>query len=460
MVKLQNPSNACVRLEFSDCIMLTDPWFTKGIYEGALCNFPPVSDPEKVTKDITHLFISHIHEDHWDLNIIRTLNKNIEILLPDIFPNHLMKNKLIEEGFDNIIMVPLESPINVSEKVTLEVIPPMNGYAQEFAMYSENAERPVMAIDCGFILNDREVKIVLLCDNSPYNPKSAGTSFERMKNADLLAFPFNGAAMDYPLCYDFPEKEILTLSNEREARREKANLAFFKMVSPKLTMPYSADWALMGPLAEKYCDIFENEFWFTKKQAANHYEQNHNIPSTCLLEGDVLCLDKKGHVFESKREDFPIMREFLHENYNERPVTKDLYPTSSPYEIIKEKVGTAAKNMFLMMEKHGLQSEWMFAIELLDSDSPPFFIDFATQRICETLDPNRKTLTCMLDPGYLEALLDHRSHWNNAHTSFQLKWKRVPNEYDTNLYGGLIFFHLPIKKKTSVKIAVYETQNA
>ena len=95
MVKLQNPSNACVRLEFSDCIMLCDPWFTSGIYEGALCNFPPVEAPEKVLKDITHLFISHIHEDHWDLNVIRTLNRDIEILIPDIYPNHLMEFLLI-----------------------------------------------------------------------------------------------------------------------------------------------------------------------------------------------------------------------------------------------------------------------------------------------------------------------------------------------------------------------------
>ena len=140
MVKLQNPSNACVRLEFSDCIMLTDPWFTKGIYEGALCPFPPVSDPDTVTKDITHLFISHIHEDHWDLNVIRKLDKNIEIILPAIYPNHLMKNKLIEEGFEKVIMAPLESLISISETVTLEVIPPMNGYAQEMDMYSDNAE--------------------------------------------------------------------------------------------------------------------------------------------------------------------------------------------------------------------------------------------------------------------------------------------------------------------------------
>ena len=46
-----------------------------------------------------------------------------------------------------------------------------------------------------------------------------------------------------------------------------------------------------------------------------------------MVEDDVLCLDKKGHSFESKRDDFPSMREFLHENYYERPKTKDLYPS-------------------------------------------------------------------------------------------------------------------------------------
>ena len=447
MVKLQNPSNAFVRLEFSDCIMLCDPWVTRGIFDGGWSTYPPVSSPEKITKDVTHLFISHIHEDHWDLNVIKTLSRNIRILIPDIYPNNLIEKKLKEEGFDDIVMAPLECPIKVTGKITLEAIPPMNNYLSEFTLYSSNEQRPIFAIDAGCIVDDGEIKIVLLSDNTPYDPKSAGKSFERMKNADLLAFNYNGNAADFPLCYDFTEKEIISIANEKESRREKVISSFLKSVSPKLALPYSSDFAVLGPMAEKFC-CFENEWWFNKKTVATHYEQKHNIASTYLLEGDVICLDKTGHVFESKRKDFPSVREFLHENYHNNPLTKELYPTSSPYEIIKEKTEKSAKNMFSAMEKHGLQSEWVLAIQLDNFDFPPIFIDLGKRYVCETIDPKQKTLTCILDSGYFEALLDRKCHWNNAHSSFQLKWKRIPNEYDIYLYGALNFFHLSEKSST------------
>ena len=75
---------------------------------------------------------------------------------------------------------------------------------------------------------------------------------------------------------------------------------------------------------DKICDIFEKEFWFTKKQSAEHYEQNHKISSTFLIESDVLCLNKEGYHYESKkREDFPQMRDFLYENYYEKLKTSE-----------------------------------------------------------------------------------------------------------------------------------------
>lgn len=446
MLKLQNPSNACVRIETEDCIMLCDPWFTRGIFEGGWDNYPPVTEPEKIIKDVTHLFISHIHEDHWDLNVIRSLSRNVDIFIPDLYPNHLIKNQLQKEGFRRITMLMTGKPAVVSNGVTLEVIPPMNSYAQEFPLYGANEEqRPVFSIDAGCIIDDGEVKIVLLSDNSPYNPSSAGRSLKRMKNADLLAFPYNGAAADFPLCYEFPIQEIVKIANERERRREKATVKFLELVTPKLAMPYSSDFAVLGPMAEKHC-CFENEFWFNKKSVATHYKEQHEISTTYLLEGDVICIDKNGYRYESKRTDFPQLREFLFDNYHESPLTKTLYSSPSSYDVIENKSRDAAVNMFLLMEKYGFETDWLLTIELSDLDERRIIIDFRDKCVKETKDIDRKMLTCIVDSGYFEALLDRRSHWNNAHSSFQLRWKREPNEYDIFLYGALNFFHLPIKK--------------
>jgi UDP-MurNAc hydroxylase len=446
-VKLQNPTNAFVRLEINDYIILFDLWLTKGIYEGGWSPYPMILPQEVDTylSGATHLFISHIHEDHFDLVAINHLSREICVIVPDVYPNHVIVNKLKKLGFKNIMAPPPQQSINLGRNVYIEVVDAMNSFAQESNIYKEIHEKPIFSCDTGVIVQNDETCIVLLSDNTPYCPQNAGISLKHMKHADLLAFPYNGAASDYPLCYvDFSEADLINLSNQREAKRERAVISFLREVSPKLIMPYSSDFAVMGPMAKRFL-CFENEWWFSKKEAANRYQNALQIPSIAMFPGDSLVMDSEKNKFVNGKREFSTIRDDLRDNYYPIPKVLQMYPSASSATVLQEKAQAAVTNMFYHMDKlGGIYSQWVLAIQFSLAELPFLIVDLDKRIFLEKLPTDRKVLTCILPSNYFEAILDRKSHWNNAQLSFQLLWKRVPNEYNHYLYGALNFFHLPI----------------
>ena len=50
-------------------------------------------------KDITHIYISHIDQDHWDIKTIKKINPKVKIIIPKI-----VFNKLIEKTLNDLRM--------------------------------------------------------------------------------------------------------------------------------------------------------------------------------------------------------------------------------------------------------------------------------------------------------------------------------------------------------------------
>ena len=43
-------------------------------------------DQSKLLSDVSMVIITHIHEDHFDLKTLECLNREVEIVLPDVYP--------------------------------------------------------------------------------------------------------------------------------------------------------------------------------------------------------------------------------------------------------------------------------------------------------------------------------------------------------------------------------------
>ena len=106
-LKIHNISNAFIRIEYNDKVLLCDPWLTNRIFDRSWMVYPPVYDIDKAINGVTHVFISHIHKDHCDFNLMRLFPKNTKFYIPNIFPNDKIKMQLNNLGFNDIFMLPL-----------------------------------------------------------------------------------------------------------------------------------------------------------------------------------------------------------------------------------------------------------------------------------------------------------------------------------------------------------------
>ena len=445
-MKIWNPCNAFLRIESGDTVLLCDPWLTDGIYEGGWGIYPPLTKPKtEYLNGATHVFISHIHADHFDVDTLQLLPRSVTILLPKVFPNHIMQMELAELGFSDIRMLEPSVSTVIAGELVAEVIAPMNGYAQELEYYlkQDDFKPSPTAIDSGLYLTDGHVRAVFLADNSPYDPRWMKTTLEKARGCDLLAFPYNGAASDYPLCYtNLQGEKGVQISNEREEKRANSTDAFIQLLRPKSLMPYSSDFAVCGPMAKAFVGYMDC-WWADKAKVADRYEKEHKLPCLRTSEHVTFQLHKGG--VEEARSDFkvPALSAIIGNYYSEQPKTLAMYSSPELSELEKS-IKLALGHLQAAAQKNQLSCDRILQLVLRDrSSESPFVVDFENFSFSREVPPGRLVISCILDSGYLFAILGGQSHWNNAQLSFQLGWTREPNIYSHEFYMLLNFFHIP-----------------
>ena len=91
-MKIKYIYSACLEISTSSITILTDPWFTEGVYDGAWYHFPEI-DPFEYISEPDYIYISHIHPDHYDPKFLHRLFDRFgvkPILIPDLKNNYLL----------------------------------------------------------------------------------------------------------------------------------------------------------------------------------------------------------------------------------------------------------------------------------------------------------------------------------------------------------------------------------
>jgi len=430
-------------------VVICDPWTTQGIFDGGWTPFPPVHSPEDPLLGVSHCFISHIHEDHCDYNVIRKLPRKTKMFVPDIFSNHLIVGRLRKLGFNDVFQLAPGTPVWVEDDLLFEVIGPMNGFAMERELYNSIGE-PLVAIDCGLIVSFRGTKLVLLSDNSPYSLSDARDSLARMKSADLLAFPYNGFGDDYPVCYD-----NLTLEQKRNASLRRCAKRFvlqtdsIKALSPKCLMPYSSDFAVRGPRAIEFEKVHPME-WLDKEEVARRYSDAIGVPSVALFEQDRLSLRPNSCEVIKGEKSPPSLDDYAQMIYRSTFSPETTTSSSKSWDELRQDIIESSRHMFKFLDRSGAKSDWILSFNIADQRQR-ISIDMRERDVFEGERPGRKLLECSIGSGYLVDHLEFRRHWNNSVISYNLAWRREPDEFDYPLSTALNFFHKPSMTAASLR---------
>jgi UDP-MurNAc hydroxylase len=98
-------SHACLYVEHGGSALMVDPWLLGSAYWRSWWNFPPV-DTELVKQlRPTHIFITHIHWDHFHGPSLRHFGKDTPILIPRDRYNRMGRD-LASMGFRNVTQIP------------------------------------------------------------------------------------------------------------------------------------------------------------------------------------------------------------------------------------------------------------------------------------------------------------------------------------------------------------------
>ena len=441
-MKLQNINNATTIVTAKNFKLLFDPWITGNLYQDSWSPFPKQEINNEWFKNITHIYISHIDQDHWDIKTIKKISNKVKIIIPNIVFNKLIEKKLNDMGYKNTQMVNMGEWVKFNNNVSFYIVPPLNEMAQEFKYYKKFRNFQPIAIDTGLIIKDKISKTnhLILGDNSPYDIKSLKLHAQKIKLSTFW-FPYNGYAQDYPLCYDdisFRDKKQISLKINQ--KREKKIIEAIKMLNPKYLIPHSSDFALNGPRRKEFYLVHNKEF-LHKEMYSKRIEKLTKIKSLALYgkdsiifnNGNIL-IEKKTTHSESIKMPKEIKLKFPKSNASKNSIKKD-------FEICIKTMHERAKRYKIPLT--GV-NKWVFQIEV---NKIKLFADLETFEVFKK-NPHKKKYLVKLktSKNIIKCIMQKKIHLNNAVIGNYLTWERKPNIYNKFLWDMFSFFHLPLKK--------------
>jgi UDP-MurNAc hydroxylase len=246
-MKLEFITNASFLIHFNDGrTLLTDPWYTDGIYLGTLFNFPPLTNEDRqryLNARPDFIYISHYHGDHLDPASLRHYPRGTPVLI-GAFPTPTLRNAINGCGFSDIRELAFGEP---SEFNGLRIVI----FRQFAASTDDNDSDDAFPIDTSIFLRESNESSLFFCVDNPMQIGDATQVRERFGPIDVALLPYSGASI-YPWVFKnySHEEKLERMSALRLSRLEKfCQLA--DEISAKHVVPAAGSFVYGGKLASQ-----------------------------------------------------------------------------------------------------------------------------------------------------------------------------------------------------------------
>jgi L-ascorbate metabolism protein UlaG (beta-lactamase superfamily) len=197
-MKIQHISNSFIIVETVDAKIVCDPWVGYGNH-GGWHSFPEynISDLISLVENCTHVYISHLHSDHLDLDFLKSAELNKKTFIIKEFTSPALKNRLKLIGVEEIVEIYDFKNFKISEKTNISIVPQLTSNSADL-IDSIN-----YSLDTSIIFNSEGITFF----NQVDNPLSL-ENFREIKQfistnygcLDVACFAC-GAASEYPQCF-------------------------------------------------------------------------------------------------------------------------------------------------------------------------------------------------------------------------------------------------------------------
>lgn len=406
--------SACIVVQNDDLVLCCDPWFSQGIYDGSWYQYPEVEDPVGAIGPVDHVYVSHIHPDHYDPPFLRRLleaNEGCRILVGSENQDFLVA-KMRRDGFD---------PVPTSR---------LKVGGTEIGIFPNTAD-PEINVDSALVVKDSRHVIVNMND-CPFDALQVERIIEFCgRPPDLACLPYAGAG-PYPQAYRFDD----AAAQEAAADHKKEQFLrlfgrYLEALEPSRALPFAGLYHLGG-----------------KRSWMNPLRGIPDAVEVAERFGDtVVVLEERHGSVDLGTGEVSHARTVPHDEAKRDAFLRRFEDVAYPYE------GDPAIAEPSLVRKLGAAHERACArIE----DKPPGWICFktpSTRFMCvrsdepgvvevrDSLDEMQPREEIYLDDRLLGGLLDRRYHWNNAEIGSHFEFRRFPERYDRRVYNLLNFLH-------------------
>lgn len=262
----------CFTVESSESILLIDPWFSNsGAFFGSWFQYPKNHHLESdllnylESKMNNFVFISHEHQDHFDINFLKKLPNHTKYVIP----NYQDKNfrKMLEEISNNIIELNdlEESALDYEVKVKLII-----------SDIGINHDSAILVKTKKFnFFNQNDCKV-----------------FDRLgfinEFIDYYSVQFSGATW-HPSCFEFSDRRKEFLSKQKVINKFNNVLSGIKLLEPKYFLP--AAGPAIFPFLDPSLSYGVGNIFVHQNKLKNFLEESGVTKSIFLRPGD--CFDDK-----------------------------------------------------------------------------------------------------------------------------------------------------------------------
>lgn len=409
--------SACVGIHMSGISVLCDPWFTDGAYYGSWYQYPKLENPVEKIGVYDYIFVSHLHEDHYDPIFLKEYLKSYpesKVIIANRKHNYLAR--LIEmAGLESFV---LTEPLQIGT-TTLEIIPykPLDKAEVDSALH-------IRCSTTGHsVLNINDIPIDLPFHASIMDMKGSPTC--------LLA-GYTGAG-PYPQTYFDTKDEVV---KQKASCKMEAYLRIFQdlcyLYKPDCAMPFAGKYFLGGRL------MHLNDYrGVADAILARDYYEHVLVPDDG---GDafidltrVQCRQQRVVQYDST-----AVKEYLYKTSNKRYSYENNCQHDSIADICKLLETSFARARLRYSEIESAQPVKYSFPQLGGWDYQP---------LLETIQPDNDEedlieWSISMDLRLLEGIIRRKYHWDNAEIGSHIQVRRSPDKYCRIHQKFLSFVHL------------------
>ena len=277
--------HACLYVEYENIKLLIDPWLVGSTYWRSWWNYPKVD--QNLLKSIkpTHIYITHLHWDHYHGPSLKYFEKyNPTILLPKSCTKRMFKDMYKFFNFTKIKEIEHADKINLSNEF-------------QIASYQFN---PII-IDSVLVIETK--KGCLLNAN---DTKVFGKSLEQiLRNHKKIDFVFrsHSSATQIPHCI-----EGFNDYGFERSKNQYANefIKFAEKVDAKFAIPFASSHIFLHKISKKY-----NQFYNSPKEVSNLMKSsNSKVECKIMPSGSSWSSD---YGFNIIANDYDLIKEHIEE---------------------------------------------------------------------------------------------------------------------------------------------------